>query len=167
MIRIRPATPADTDVLLGLVRELAEYERLAHEVTGDAVLLREHLFGRRPAAEAAVAEVDGAPVGFALWFTTFSTFLCRPGLWLEDLFVRPEHRGGGLGRALLSHVAAVAVARGCGRLEWAVLDWNAPSIAFYRSLGARPLDDWTTQRIDGEALDRLARGATDPPSAAG
>ena len=159
MLQIRPATASDTDVLLGLVRELAEYERLAHEATGDAALLHEHLFGPRPVAEAALAEMDGSAVGFALWYTTFSTFLCRPGLWLEDLFVRPEHRRGGTGRALLAHVAGLATSRGYGRLEWAVLDWNEPALAFYRSLGARPLDDWTTHRVDGEALERLASGA--------
>jgi GNAT superfamily N-acetyltransferase len=160
MHHVRAATTADTDVLLGLIRELAAYERLGHEVAGDAALLHQHLFGPQPAAEAALVEVDGCPVGFALWFTTFSTFLCRPGLWLEDLFVRPEHRRGGVGRALLAHVAALAVARGHGRLEWSVLDWNEPALAFYRSLEARPLDDWTTHRVDGEALERLARGAS-------
>ena len=119
--------------------------------------LRDGLFGERPAAEAAIAEDDGGqPVGFALWFTTFSTFLCRPGLWVEDLFVRPERRGRGAGRELLAHVARVAVERGCGRLELAALDWNEPAIAFYRSLGAVAMDEWTTQRLEGDALRRLA-----------
>jgi GNAT superfamily N-acetyltransferase len=158
MLEIRPASVADSDILVGLIRELADYERLSQEVTGDTELLREHLFGPRPAAEAALAELDGAPIGFALWFTTFSTFLCRPGLWLEDLFVRPQHRRAGAGRALLGHVAAIAVSRGCGRLEWAVLDWNAPALDFYRSLGARSLDQWTIHRVDGDALARLAYG---------
>jgi GNAT superfamily N-acetyltransferase len=147
---------------MGLIRGLAEYERLADQVTGDAALLRQHLFGAGPVAEAAIAEVDATPVGFALWYTTFSTFLCRPGLWLEDLFVRPEHRRGGVGRNLLAHVASVAVARGYGRLEWTVLDWNQPALDFYRSLGARPLDDWITHRVDGESLAQLASGSPAP-----
>ena len=121
-------------------------------------LVRRGLFGSPPAAEAAIAEIDGEPAGFALWFTTFSTFLARPGLWVEDLFVRPEHRGAGTGRALLEHVARVAVERGCGRLELAALDWNEPALGFYRSLGARTMSEWVIQRFEGDALRELAGG---------
>jgi GNAT superfamily N-acetyltransferase len=158
-VAIRPAEERDSALLLDLIGELAEYERLAHEAVGTEELIRRHLFGERPAAEAVIAEVAGEPVGFALFFTTFSTFLTRPGIWLEDLFVRQEHRGGGVGRALLAHLAALALERDCGRLEWWVLDWNEPAIGFYRSIGAEPMSDWTVQRIDGEALERLASGA--------
>ena len=145
-------------LVLGLIRELAEYERLSDEVVATEELVRRGLFGSPPAAEAAIAEVDGEAVGFALWFTTFSTFLARPGLWVEDLFVRPEHRGGGTGRALLEHVARVAVERGCGRLELAALDWNEPALGFYRSLGARTMSEWVIQRFEGDALRELAGG---------
>lgn len=155
-LAIRPATPADVPVVLRLIRELAEYERLAHEVVGSEALLERHLFGDAPAAEAALAERDGAAVGFALWFTTFSTFLTRPGIWLEDLYVVPEQRRGGVGRALLAHVAQRAVERDCGRLEWSALDWNEPALAFYRGLGARTLDDWRTLRLAGPELRALA-----------
>jgi len=143
-------------LLLGLIRELAEYERLSEEAAGTEEQLRGALFGERPVAEAAIAEREGEPIGFALWFTTFSTFLCLPGLWLEDLYVRPEHRGGGAGRTLLSHVARVAVDRGYGRLELAALHWNEPALGFYRSLGARSMEEWLTQRFEGSALRRLA-----------
>jgi GNAT superfamily N-acetyltransferase len=153
---IRPATPGDIPVIAELIRALAEYERLAHEVVLDEAALREHLFGARPYAEVMVAELDGSVVGFALFFHNYSTFLGRPGIYLEDLFVRPEHRGAGHGMALLSHLARVAVERGCGRLEWSVLDWNEPSIAFYRSLGAVPMDEWTTYRLTGDALSAMA-----------
>ena len=161
---IRAAREGDVALLHGLIRELADYERLAHEAVGTEETLREHLFGERPAAEAAIAEApgpDGEPeaVGFVLWFTTFSTFLSRPGVWVEDLFVRPEHRGAGTGRELLSHVARVAVERGYGRLELAALDWNEPALGFYRALGARSMDEWKTQRFEGEALERLATPA--------
>jgi GNAT superfamily N-acetyltransferase len=156
---IRPATEDDLPLLLALIRELGEYERLSDEVVATEGLLREGLFGGRAPAEAAIAEVDGEPVGFVLWFTTFSTFLARPGAWVEDLFVRPEHRGSGTGRALLSHVAAVAVGRGYGRVELAVLDWNEPSIGFYESLGARSMKEWITQRFEGDALSELASSA--------
>ncbi|MBX5468340.1 MAG: GNAT family N-acetyltransferase [Thermoleophilaceae bacterium] len=155
-LRIRPAREADAGLLLSLIRELAEYERLAHEVVGSEELLRRHLFGERPAAEAVIAEVDGEPAGFALFYTSFSTFLCRPGLWLEDLFVRPQHRGAGVGRALLAHLARVALERGYGRMEWWVLDWNEPAIGFYRSIGAEPMSDWTVQRLQEAALRALA-----------
>jgi GNAT superfamily N-acetyltransferase len=138
-----------------LIRELAEYERLLDEVSLDESLLAEHLFGSRPYVEALLAEDQAGPAGFALFFHNYSTFLGRPGIYLEDLFVRPEHRGRGIGRALLQELARLAVARGCGRLEWAVLDWNQPAIGFYERLGARPNSDWTTYRLSGEALSAL------------
>ena len=174
-MRIRAARADDVDLLHALILELADYERLAKEAVGTPAQLREHLLGERPVAEAVIADVAPAadvtgepqPVGFALWFTTFSTFLCRPGLWVEDLYVRPEHRGAGIGRALLEHVAAVAVERGCGRLEFSALDWNEPALGFYRTLGARPMREWLTQRFEGEALNRLAtQPSTSPASTA-
>lgn len=157
---IRPATPEDLPVIAELIRALADYERLSHEVVLDESLLRDHLFGARPYAEVVLAEHDGAVVGFALFFHNYSTFLGRPGIYLEDLFVRPEHRGAGHGKALLTHLARLAVERGCGRLEWSVLDWNEPSIAFYKSLGAGPMDEWTVYRLTGDALAALADTAT-------
>jgi GNAT superfamily N-acetyltransferase len=160
MTAIRPAVRDDVPLLLGLIRELAIYERREDDALGSEALLAEHLFGPRPAAEAAVAVLDGAPVGFALWFTTFSTFLTLPGIWLEDLFVLPPQRRRGVGRALLAHVAALTVARGCGRLEWSALDWNEPALTLYRSLGARLQDEWITHRLDGEALRALAAPET-------
>ncbi|MBI5285799.1 MAG: GNAT family N-acetyltransferase [Chloroflexi bacterium] len=153
---IRDATPADTPAIAALIRALAEYERLAHEVTLDEGDLRAHLFGERRYAEVIVAEDEGEVIGFALFFHNFSTFLAKPGLYLEDLFVLPEHRGRGHGKALLARLAAIAVERGCGRLEWSVLDWNEPSIQFYRALGAQPMDEWTTYRLIGAALHALA-----------
>jgi GNAT superfamily N-acetyltransferase len=156
---IRPCQPDDAETLVNLVRELAVYEKLEHFARATPDALRTHLFGPRPAAEAILAEVDGEPVGFALFFATFSTFRGQPGLYLEDIFVRLEHRGRGLGKALLATVARIAVERGCGRLEWSVLDWNAPAIGFYQSLGARPMDEWTMYRIDDEPLARLASPA--------
>ena len=156
---IRDATPDDVPVIAELIRGLAEYERLADEVVLDEEELRSHLFGPRRYADVILAEDEGAVVGFALFFHNYSTFLGKPGIYLEDLFVRPEHRGAGHGKALLSHLARVAVERGCGRLEWSVLDWNEPTIAFYRSLGARAMDEWTVQRLDGDALRALAGGA--------
>lgn len=158
-IRIEPATERDVPVVLRLIRDLAEYERLAHEVRASEDLLREALFGDDPAAEAVVAYAGDEPVGFALWFYTFSTFLARRGLYLEDLFVVPAWRGKGVGRALLTHLARLAVTRGCGRMEWAVLDWNEPAIRFYRSIGATPMDDWTVYRLTGDALAELGRPA--------
>ncbi|HEX5724623.1 MAG TPA: GNAT family N-acetyltransferase [Longimicrobiaceae bacterium] len=155
-LAIRPATEADTPLVLRFIRELAEYERLAHEVRATEEELRRTLFGPRPAAEVVIAEAGDEPVGFALFFPNYSTFLGQPGIYLEDLYVRPEARGRGTGRALLAHLAQLARERGCGRLDWAVLDWNEPAIRFYRALGARALDDWTTFRLTGEALDRLA-----------
>jgi GNAT superfamily N-acetyltransferase len=142
-VPIRAATEDDLPEIAALIRELADYERLAHEVAFDDDELRHHLFGPRPAASVLMAEaIDGAVTGFALWFPTFSTFLGKPGIWLEDLFVRPEHRGQGHGLALIQHLRTLTD----GRVEWAVLDWNEPSIAFYRSLGAEPIDGWTRYR---------------------
>lgn len=153
---VRPAVIDDVPVLLELVRELAVYEREPDAVEATAAMLADALFGDSPVASCHVAEVDGDVVGFALWYVTFSTWTGRPGLWLEDLFVRPTARGTGLGKALLQQLARVCVARGWTRFEWWVLDWNAPAIGFYRSLGAEPQDDWTTFRVDGAALERLA-----------
>ena len=153
---IRPATPADVDELLRLIGELAIYEKLAHMAVGTPPMLHQALFGARPSCEALVAERGGRSVGFALFFTTFSTFLCQPGLYLEDLFVEPAHRGAGLGKALLARLAALAVERGCGRFEWRVLDWNEPSIRFYESLGARLMKEWILVRMTKEELGALA-----------
>lgn len=155
---IRAAVSDDGPTIAALIRELAEYEHLAHEVVLDEVELTEHLFGPRPYAEVLLAEVDGEVVGFALFFHNFSTFLGRPGIHLEDLFVRPDHRGAGHGRALLGELGRLAVARGCGRIEWSVLDWNAPSIAFYESLGAAAMSEWTMYRLTGDAMGVLATG---------
>jgi GNAT superfamily N-acetyltransferase len=154
---IREAQPSDVPVLLELVRELARYEREPDAVVATEDDLATALFGPDPSAGCHVAEVDGAVVGFALWYRSFSTWLGRPGLWLEDLFVRPEHRGAGLGRQLLGQLAAVCVERGWPRFEWWVLDWNEPAQEFYRSLGARPEDEWTVWRVDGAALEVLAQ----------
>ncbi|MCC4253464.1 MAG: GNAT family N-acetyltransferase [Pseudomonadota bacterium] len=155
-IIIRTAQADDIDTIQAFILALADYERLAHEVKADRETLARYLFGERPMAEVLIAEADGAAVGFALFFHNFSTFEGRPGLYLEDLFVLPEARGLGAGKALLSRLAALAIERDCARLEWSVLDWNEPSIAFYRALGARPMDEWTVQRVDGQALVRLA-----------
>ena len=153
---IREATPADVPVILQLVRELAAYEREPDAVEATEAMLNEALFGPQPVASCHLAELDGAVVGFALWYVTFSTWKGRPGLWLEDLFVRPAARGHGLGKALLQRLAAVCVERGYPRFEWWVLDWNVDAQGFYRSLGARPEDDWTVWRVDGEPLRDLA-----------
>ena len=155
-ITIRPADVGDVGVILQFIRDLAKYEHLEHEVAATEGMLREALFGGRPYAEVVLACLNGEPVGFALFFHNFSTFLGRAGIYLEDLYVRPEARGHGVGRRLLTWLAATAVSRGCGRLEWAVLDWNEPSIRFYRNLGAVALDDWTTFRVTGPALTELA-----------
>jgi GNAT superfamily N-acetyltransferase len=156
---LRPATPVDIPVILGCIRALAEYERLAHECVATEALLRESLFGARPTAEVVLAFEGDEPAGFALWFESYSTFLAKPGLYLEDLFVYPQHRGRGLGRRLLAHLARVAVERDYGRVEWSVLDWNVDAIGFYRSLGAELLDDWRRCRLAGDAIPTLASGA--------
>ncbi len=153
---LRAATAADVPLILGFIRELAAYEQLEHQVVATESLLAEQLFGAHPAAEVVIAELDGATVGFALFFHNFSTFLGRPGLFLEDLYVQPHARGSGVGKALLRHLAGLAVARGCGRMDWNVLDWNAPAIGFYEKLGADVLPDWRTCRLSGEALRMLA-----------
>ncbi len=155
-IRIRQATRDDLPVIAELIRGLARFEKLEDEVVMTEELLAKGLFGDRPYAEVLLAVDDERPVGFALFFHNFSTFLGRPGIYLEDLFVAPEERGSGIGRALLEHLARLAVDRGCGRLEWAVLDWNRDAIAFYERLGARPNSDWTVYRLTGEALTTLA-----------
>jgi GNAT superfamily N-acetyltransferase len=155
-LRIEPAVERDTPLVLSFIRELAEYERLLDQVVASEALLREQLFGERPGAEVLIARWHGEPAGFALFFHNFSTFLGRRGLYLEDLFVRPAFRGQGVGRALLAHLAELAVARGCGRLEWWVLDWNEPALRFYRGLGAVPMSDWTVYRLTGEPLRALA-----------
>jgi GNAT superfamily N-acetyltransferase len=155
-LRIRDAAEPDLPLIGSLIRELAEFEGKLAEVTATAEDLRSALFGERHYAEVAIAEdAEGAPLGFALFFHNFSTFLGRPGIYLEDLFVRPEHRGRGIGRALLRHLARLAIERGCGRMEWAVLDWNEQAIGFYRSLDARPRTGWSVYRLTGEALERL------------
>jgi GNAT superfamily N-acetyltransferase len=152
---IRPATAGDIPAILAFIRELAEYEKLSNAVVATEASLREALFGDRPAAEVLIAHVEGVPAGFALFFHNFSTFLSRRGLYLEDLYVRPVHRRRGIGRALLTRLAAIAVERGCGRLEWSVLDWNQSAWRFYESLGAAPLGDWTAFRLTGDALAKL------------
>ena len=155
---IRAAVPADLPLIAQFIRDLAEYERLAHAVEFDEALLERSLFGDRPFAEVLIAEdAAGAAVGFALFFHSFSTFLGRPGIYLEDLFVRPEARGQGHGKALLARLAALAIERGCGRLEWAVLKWNTPSIEFYEAMGARPNQDWTVYRLAGDSLQAMGR----------
>src|SRR5215831_6037006 len=156
--QIRPATERDVPVILSFIRQLAEYERLSHEAVMTEDILRESLFGSRPSAEVLLGYSGDRPVAFAVFFHNFSTFLGRSGLYLEDLFVIPEMRGKGFGRALLVELARIARERKCGRFEWAVLDWNEPAIKFYKALGAAPLDEWTIFRVTGEALDRLARG---------
>jgi GNAT superfamily N-acetyltransferase len=155
-IIIRAATEADVPALLAFIKELAQYEKLAHEVSASEEQLRVTLFGPRPFAEALLGCVDDVPVGFALFFHNYSTFLGRPGLYLEDLFVRPMYRGRGIGRMLLASVARLAVERGCGRYEWAVLEWNEPSIHFYQKLGADIKGDWRIMRVTGPALEKMA-----------
>ena len=159
-LSIRPADAADLPLIAALIRELADYEKLAHEVRFDEAALGERLFGRNngrgPYAEVLIGEVDGVAQAFALFFHNFSTFEGKPGVYLEDLYVRPEARGAGLGKALLRALAQIALERDCARLEWWVLDWNAPAIGFYEKLGAKPMDEWTTMRVDGAALAELA-----------
>ncbi len=157
-IRIRSAAPADVPLIRELIEGLATYEKLRHECIASDELLHSALFGERPYAEVVIAELDGNAAGFALFFYNFSTFLARPGIYLEDLFVQPAFRGHGVGKALLQRLAALAVERQCGRLEWSVLDWNVDAIGFYESVGARPQDEWTVYRVTGDALTRLAHG---------
>jgi GNAT superfamily N-acetyltransferase len=155
-LSIRSAAADDLPLIAQFIRDLAAYEKLSHEVRFDEATLGDRLFGPRPYAEVVIGEIDDAPQGFALFFHNFSTFEGRPGIYLEDLFVRPAARGSGLGKALLSHLASLAVQRDCARLEWSVLDWNEPSIGFYKGLGARMMDEWTIMRVDGDALAQLA-----------
>jgi GNAT superfamily N-acetyltransferase len=155
-IEIRPAKEEDVPLILSLIKELAGYERLLYEVSATEDLLRFHLFGERRRAEVVIGQHADEPAGFALFFHNFSTFLGRPGIYLEDLYVKPEFRGKGIGRAMLAHVAGLAKERDCGRLEWSVLNWNEPAIRLYRSIGAVSMDDWTVYRVAGEALDELA-----------
>lgn len=155
-ITLRPATPNDVSVLFHLIQALAEYEKLTHAVTGSAEALEEHLFSAQPYVEAIIAEVQGKAAGFALFFHNYSTFLTQPGIYLEDLFVLPEHRRKGIGKALIKYLAQLAVERGCGRLEWSVLDWNEPAIAFYDRMGASILPDWRICRVSGDAIASIA-----------
>ena len=157
-ITIRPADKSDAALILSFIQGLAEYEKLAHEVVGTEQDLRRTLFGEQPSAEVLIAEYEGTPAGFALFFTSYSTFLARPGIYLEDLFVLPEYRGHGIGNTLLAFLAGLVVERKMGRLDWSVLDWNEPAIKFYEQIGARGLTDWTQYRLDGEALRQLAEG---------
>lgn len=155
-VTVRPAAPADALLILSFIRDLAEYEKLLHAVEATQAHIETALFGAQPRAFCDIAEIDGEPVGLALWFYNFSTFVGRHGIYLEDLFVRPAARGSGAGKALLAHLARRCVAENLGRLEWAVLDWNAPAIDFYDGLGAAAMDEWTVRRLSGEALVRLA-----------
>ncbi|MCY7272689.1 MAG: GNAT family N-acetyltransferase [Phormidesmis sp. CAN_BIN44] len=154
---IRSATPADVPALFSLIQALADYEKLSDSVTGNPDQLEEHLFGDRPYIEAIAADHAGQVVGFALFFYSYSTFLTKPGIYLEDLFVLPDYRGQRIGRALLTHLAQIAIDRGCGRLEWSVLDWNEPAIGFYQRMGATVLPDWRTCRVTGDALTAMAQ----------
>ena len=156
VLRIVPATERDAPLILQMIKDLAEYERMADQVKATEASVRETLFGARPAAEVVIGYAGEAPAGFALFFPNYSTFVGRPGLYLEDLFVRPEFRGHGFGKQLLAHLAKIAIDRGYGRFEWSVLDWNEPAIGFYKRLGAVPMDDWTIFRVTGDALTRLA-----------
>lgn len=156
-LRIVPAEREDIPLILSFVRKLAKYERLLDTVVADEDTLRNSLFGARPAAEVILAYVASEPAGFAVYFQTFSTFIGRPGIYLEDLFVEPAYRSKGIGKAVLEYLANLAQQRGCARLSWAVLDWNQPAIQFYRKLGAIPLDDWTVYELSGTALEQLAR----------
>lgn len=158
MVFVRQASEGDVPLVLSFIRELAAYERLSHEVVATEENLRANLFGEQRYAEVLIAEHDGAPAGFALFFHNFSTFLGKPGIYLEDLYVKPEFRGAGIGKMLLARLARLAKERDCGRLEWWVLDWNEPSIGFYERLGAVPMDDWTVYRVSGTALEDLASG---------
>lgn len=156
MINIRNATKEDTTILLHFIKALAEYEKLLHEVVADENTIGKWLFCDAPKAYAIIVEWDGRPIGFALYFYNFSTFLGKAGIYIEDVFIEPEYRGKGAGKAVFQYMARKAVAEGCGRLEWWVLDWNQPAIDFYTSIGARPMDEWTVQRVDGDALIKLS-----------
>lgn len=159
-LQIRPATEADVQLLFDLILELATYEKMADEVVGDAEVLRRSLFEEK-AAEALLLETpDGEAIGYAIFFTTFSTFECRSGIWLEDVYVRPEHRRGGIGRAVMEHLARLALERGHVRLDWVALDWNEPALNFYEKLGAKRLDDWVIHRLERDGIERLAEGVT-------
>jgi ribosomal protein S18 acetylase RimI-like enzyme len=155
---IRPATVEDVSLILSFIKELAEYERLSYEIVATEDILRESLFGERRAAEVVIGQQGDDPAGFALFFHTFSTFLGRPGIYLEDLYVKPEFRGMGIGRAVLVYLARLAKERNGGQLEWSVLNWNEPAIRLYRGIGAVPMDEWTVYRVSGEALEELAAG---------
>ncbi len=155
-LTIRPATVDDAPVILSLIKGLAEYEKLSHEVVATEELLRDTLFGGRPVAEVILGDFEGEPVGFALFFHNYSTFLGRPSIYLEDLFVKPEMRRKGIGKVMLAYVAYLAKERQCGRLEWSVLNWNEPALNFYKSIGAVPMDEWTVHRVTGEGINPLA-----------
>ena len=157
-VQIRPATEADAQLLFDLILELAAYEKLAEEVAGDAEVLRQSLFERKVAEALLVETADGEAVGYAIFFTTFSTFECRSGIWLEDVYVRPEHRRGGIGLAVMEHLAQLALERGHVRLDWVALGWNEPALSFYEKLGARRLDDWKMLRLERDGIARLAGG---------
>jgi GNAT superfamily N-acetyltransferase len=159
-ITIRPATVQDAPLMFQFIRALADYEKLSDSVTGSEELIRKHLFGEKKAAETLIAYLNEEPAGFALYFYKFSTFLTLPGIWLEDLFVYPQYRRNGIGRALLQRVAAIAVQQGCGRLEWTALDWNTLATDFYKKLGAEAIDEWTIYRMTGESILRLSRGSS-------
>ena len=159
---IREAVVEDAPLILSFIRELAEYEKLLHEVEIDLPILKKNLFGEKPYAYAIIGEYQSKPAGFALYFHNFSTFLGKPGIYLEDLYVKPQYRGKGLGKQLLSHLAKKAIEMDCGRLEWWVLNWNEPAIKFYQSIGAKPMDEWTVNRVTGEALKELAGRANEP-----
>lgn len=157
-MQLRAARRDDCALILSLIRELADFEQLLHEVQTTEADLELHLFGAQPRAEALIVEADGAVAGFALYFHNFSTFVGKPGLYLEDLYIRPAFRGRGYGRQIMQRLAQIALERGCGRFEWWVLDWNTPAVEFYRSLGAQPMSEWTVQRVSGDALVALAQG---------
>jgi GNAT superfamily N-acetyltransferase len=157
-VRIRPATEADVQILFDLILELAAYEKLTDAVSGDPEVLRRSLFEEKAAEALLLEAADGEAVGYAIFFTTFSTFECRPGIWLEDVYVRPEHRRGGIGRAVMEHLANLALERGHVRLDWVALEWNEPALDFYEQLGARRLDDWRLLRLEREGIKRLAGG---------
>jgi GNAT superfamily N-acetyltransferase len=158
-IEIRPATEADVQLLFDLILELASYEKMADEVAGDAEVLRRSLFEEKAAEALLLETADGEAVGYAIFFTTFSTFECRSGIWLEDVYVRPEHRRGGIGRLVMEHLANLALERGHVRLDWVALDWNEPALNFYEQIGARRLDDWKLLRLEKDGIERLARGS--------